>query len=258
MHLPLDVDPADYVGRLDGLLLSGGEDVEPRAVRRRGRERPLPTGSARDRVELGFVDMAMADEMPVLGICRGPAAAQRVGRRHPAPARARARPLRRAAGRPHRRVVVDAGTLLHELYGADHTSSTRCTTRPCGRVADGWLVAARSGDGTVEGIEWPGHDVLAVQWHPELLPTRPTDPIFAWLVERAESRPASRALNSCAGRCRPATAPSWCRPSATCRPASSRSGVDADVDFRSMAVVANVFRVASGARHHLERTVLAA
>jgi len=34
-------------------------------------------------------------------------------------------------------------------------------------------------------------------------------------------------------------------------------GVDAAVDFRSMAVVANVFRVATAAKHHLERTVLA-
>jgi gamma-glutamyl-gamma-aminobutyrate hydrolase PuuD len=34
-----------------------------------------------------------------------------------------------------------------------------------------------------------GHDVIAVQWHPELLPTSATDPLFAWLVERASAAP---------------------------------------------------------------------
>ena len=55
------------------------------------------------------------------------------------------------------------------------------------RVADGWVVTARSGDGTVEAMEWPGHDVIAVQWHPELLPGAATDPLFAWLVDRAHA-----------------------------------------------------------------------
>jgi putative glutamine amidotransferase len=55
------------------------------------------------------------------------------------------------------------------------------------RVADGWVVTARSSDGTVEALEWPGHDVIAVQWHPELLPGAAADPLFAWLVERARA-----------------------------------------------------------------------
>ena len=61
------------------------------------------------------------------------------------------------------------------------------------RVADGWVVTARSGDGTVEALEWPGHDVIAVQWHPELLPGAVTDPVFAWLVERARGRAVAAA-----------------------------------------------------------------
>ena len=64
-------------------------------------------------------------------------------------------------------------------------TSTRCTTRrsTAWRRGGGW--SARSADGTAEALEWPGHDVMAVQWHPEMLPGASTDPIFAWLVERA-------------------------------------------------------------------------
>ena len=46
VHLPLDVDPADYVGRLDGLLLSGGEDVDPALYGAASGDGHLPTGSA--------------------------------------------------------------------------------------------------------------------------------------------------------------------------------------------------------------------
>jgi putative glutamine amidotransferase len=45
------------------------------------------------------------------------------------------------------------------------------------------VVSATAPDGVVEAVELPGHDVLAVQWHPELL-DKP-DPTFRWLVERS-------------------------------------------------------------------------
>jgi putative glutamine amidotransferase len=79
---------------------------------------------------------------------------------------------------------VEPGTRLHDFYGPHHTVNS-LHHQTVDRVADGWVVAARSTDGTVEALEWPGHDVVAVQWHPELLPTSATDPLFAWLVERA-------------------------------------------------------------------------
>ena len=70
------------------------------------------------------------------------------------------------------------------MYGAHHTVNS-LHHQTVDRVAPGWTVVARSTDGTVEALEWPGHDVIAVQWHPELLGAASTDPIFAWLVERA-------------------------------------------------------------------------
>ena len=50
----------------------------------------------------------------------------------------------------------------------------------------GLIVSALATDGVVEGLETPEGDLLAVQWHPELL-AKP-DPTFRWLVEAARVR----------------------------------------------------------------------
>jgi putative glutamine amidotransferase len=184
VHLPLHVDPADYAGRLDGLLLTGGTDVEPS---RYGAE-PEPTTylpePARDRLELGFVDLAVAEDLPVLGICRGLQVLNVWGggtlHQH-VPAHAR---FDVAAGERVDELTIEPGSVLHELYGPRlRVNSLHHQT--VDRIAPGWTVTARSPGGDVEAVEWPGHDVVAVQWHPELLDSRGSDPIFAWLVARA-------------------------------------------------------------------------
>ena len=56
------------------------------------------------------------------------------------------------------------------------------------RVGDNLRITARSDDGSVEGLEHEGLPVVAVQWHPEMLPTRAEDALFAWLVAEASAR----------------------------------------------------------------------
>jgi putative glutamine amidotransferase len=184
VHLPQHVDPADYAGRLDGLLLSGGTDLQPSLY---GAE-PDPDlhlpEPERDRAELGLVDVAIDDGIPVLGICRGLQVLNVWGggslHQHVPEHALYDIP-------PHDRVdalELEPGSRLYDMYGPHHVVNS-LHHQTVDRVADGWSVVARSGDGTVEALEWPGHDVIAVQWHPELLPDASTDPIFAWLVERA-------------------------------------------------------------------------
>jgi putative glutamine amidotransferase len=184
VHLPLHVDPADYAGRLDGLLLTGGTDVEPVRYGAEPEPTTLVPEPARDRLELGFVDLAVAEDLPVLGICRGIQLLNVWGggtlSQH-VPAHAR---FDVPGGRRVDELTIEKGSLLHELYGP-RLSVNSLHHQTVDRVAAGWTVTARSSSGHVEGLEWPGHDVVAVQWHPELLDSRASDPIFAWLVERA-------------------------------------------------------------------------
>ncbi len=187
VHLPQHVDPAEYAARLDGLLLSGGADVDPVHYAAAVDPASGPLEGDRDRAELGLIDLAVAEDLPVLGICRGLQllnvwAGGSLHQHVPAHARYDVAPHEAFDA-----VAIESGTVLGGLYGSGvRVNSLHHQT--VDRVAAGWRVTARSADGTVEGLEWPGHDVIAVQWHPELLVDAATDPVFAWLVERSRAR----------------------------------------------------------------------
>jgi putative glutamine amidotransferase len=71
VYLPLHTEPAEYAGRLDGLLLTGGTDVDPARYGDRPDPALLTPEPERDRLELGLLDLAAEEDLPVLGICRG-------------------------------------------------------------------------------------------------------------------------------------------------------------------------------------------
>jgi putative glutamine amidotransferase len=187
VHLPQHVDPAEYAGRLDGVLLSGGADVAP--VRYGATPDPAtgPVEDDRDAAELALIEVAVAEELPVLGICRGLQllnvwAGGTLHQHQPVHAR-----YDLAVDDAFDEVVVAPGSQLAALHG-DRLRVNSLHHQTVERVADGWVVTARSADGTVEALEWPGHELIAVQWHPELLPGAASDPVCAGLVARARAR----------------------------------------------------------------------
>jgi putative glutamine amidotransferase len=187
VHLPQDIEVAAYAGHLDGVLLSGGTDVEPtRYGFDPGPELHAPE-PARDAMELAVVELAIADELPMLGICRGLQLLNVHGggtlHQHvPAHARFDADPAAETD-----LVTTVTGSRLHDLVG-DRVAVNSLHHQTVDGVAPGWEIAGRGRDGTIEAIEWPGHEVIAVQWHPELLVTAATDPLFRWLVDAASRR----------------------------------------------------------------------
>ena len=195
VHLPMDGDVTEYLPHLDGIVLSGGADLEPSTY---GGE---PDGNGdyepeRDRLELALLDGARRLEVPVLGICRGlqilnVAAGGTLHQHVPDHARYDVDP----ATRVHP-ITIESESILGAIYarpGADRgplrVNSLHHQT--VDRVGDGLRVVARSDDGTVEGLETSDGSVVAVQWHPEMLPA--DEPVFDWLVERAGHRAAGRA-----------------------------------------------------------------
>jgi putative glutamine amidotransferase len=191
VHLPQGADPLAYLDRLDAVLFSGGADIHPSRYGAVQENTIYPPERLRDQFELALLDGALERDLPVLGICRG------------------LQLLNVATGGtlhqdvpPHARydvpgdaevdeVAVTPGTLLHDLYGPRRLVNS-LHHQTIERLADGWIVAARSADGTIEAIELPDRDVVGVQWHPELMASRAQDPIFAWLVERAAERASVR------------------------------------------------------------------
>ncbi|MEM9561773.1 MAG: gamma-glutamyl-gamma-aminobutyrate hydrolase family protein [Actinomycetota bacterium] len=193
VHLPMDADPADYADRLDGVLLSGGADLEP------GLYGADPDGNGdyepeRDRLELDLLASAEDRSLPVLGICRGlqvinVAAGGTLNQHVPEHARYDVHP----AGHVHD-VSFDPGSLLAAIHGGEATRPGAPVRRGVNslhhqtvdRIGDGLIVTAMADDGTVEGLESPAGDLVAVQWHPEMLDG--TEPVFDWLVARAGER----------------------------------------------------------------------
>jgi putative glutamine amidotransferase len=180
VHIPLDVDPSEVMHHLDGLVLTGGADVDPS---RYGRENEASvTEQIRDEIEFGLLDAALSVDVPVLGICRGLQllnvhAGGSLHQHVPEHARYDIDPSVDA-----HLLTIEPDTELWSLFGAQHRVNS-LHHQTVDRVGGGLVVSARSEDGTIEAVEMDGHPVIAVQWHPELMTT--TDPVFAWLVERA-------------------------------------------------------------------------
>lgn len=184
---------AALLGRIDGLLLPGGYDLDPVHYG----EEPLP-GQGRieplcDALELALVRRALRERLPILGICRGSQALnvaaggtlyQDIASQRPAGL------LHRQAAPvwyPTHRVQVEPGTRLAALMeGIERVNTFH--HQAVRDVAPGFRVAARASDGLIEAIEAEGEGfALGVQWHPEGMYER--DPrygrVFAALVEAA-------------------------------------------------------------------------
>ena len=160
--------------RLDGLLLTGGADVEPR---RYGEEK-LPscgeTAPDRDAMEFFLCRRALERDLPLLGICRGHEVlncvlggtlyqdiAAQMGEKVIHPRNDRPREAVHA-------VRAEAGTLLYRITGLGKMQVNSRHHQGIKALGRGLIAAARAEDGLIEAVEMPGKRfVLGVQWHPE-------------------------------------------------------------------------------------------
>jgi len=184
IHLPLDADPVDYVDICDGLLFSGGADLNPEAYNEANTASTFE--QIRDDYELALLGAALEADTPLLGICRGLQLlnVQAGGSLHqdiPEHARYDVRPDVRTHA-----ITIEPASRLNLMFGSSlEVNSLHHQT--VDTVGAELSVVARAEDGTVEALEMVGRDVIAVQWHPEMLdPSHAApDPLVTWLVQRA-------------------------------------------------------------------------
>lgn len=157
---------------LDGLILTGGLDVQPELY---GAERhPLtdPARPDRDDWELALLRGARERGIPVFGICRGLQLINVAagGSLHQHLPEALGTERFRVGGGvfADNTVVVDAGSRLAGLVGDGELSVKSYHHQGVDRLGAGLVVTARTDDGLVQAFEAPGDAYLvAVQWHPE-------------------------------------------------------------------------------------------
>lgn len=193
----------EILDNADGLLLSGGTDVDPHIF---GEEPHTALGrvdAPRDPFEITLAREAIRRDMPLLGICRGlqvlnvalggtliqdiPSDVTGAGRH--------------AAGddrleMPHE-VAVEPGSRLRELLGAARLPVNSFHHQAAKAIGRGLVVSARAvGDDIVEGLEMPDRAfVVAVQWHPENFwkASVAFDRLFSGFVEAAGAYSRRRA-----------------------------------------------------------------
>jgi putative glutamine amidotransferase len=164
-----DVD-ADVLRTLDGLVLSGGADLDPAFY---GAEaEPLTVvRTDRDAAELPLARAALDADLPVLGVCRGMqvlvvAAGGTLHQHLPdVLGHEKHRPAPAVYGTHD--VTLTAGSRIAGLMGDD--LEIHCYHHQGVADPGSMVVTGRSEDGLPEAVEDPGHRfVLGVQWHPEV------------------------------------------------------------------------------------------
>jgi putative glutamine amidotransferase len=179
---------AASVSRLDGLILTGGGDIEPGRYGAEPHPRTGRVSAPRDAAELQLLAAAAAAGLPLLGICRGLQLVN-VARggtlcQHLADGTGHAPEPGRFGSHP---VRVAPGSRLAAVLGAngDGVEVPTAHHQAIDRLGEGLVATAWAQDGVVEAVESAnGGDpfLLAVQWHPEA----GTDPrLFEALVQAA-------------------------------------------------------------------------
>ena len=162
---PVRVRPGDPMPPVDGLLLSGGSDVDAAMYGQSKAETTDAPDTPRDEMETRLLAQAIKAGMPVLAICRG---MQLFNVHFGGTLRQHIEGhTQRGVDNAHAAEIA-AGTQLAAITG---TGTHRINSRhhqAVDRAGDGLTVSAVSEDGYIEGLELPGHPfAVAVQWHPE-------------------------------------------------------------------------------------------
>ncbi len=194
-------DPSQALDGVDGVLLTGGLDVDP-SLYGEARHPTTETAPERDRFEIPLSREAVKRDVPLLAICRGVQVLnvaeggtliQDLPSEHPSPVR---HSITRRNTEIAHDVAIAAGTRLAALLPGSQSRST-CDVnsrhhQAVEKVAPGFVVSAVSPDGVVEAIERPESAFcVGVQWHPEnFWRTGEFAELFKGLVEASARRRA--------------------------------------------------------------------
>jgi len=186
--------------RLDGLVLTGGGDIAPARFGEAPHPAVADVSPARDELEIGLTQRAVADDVPLFAICRGVQVlnvalggtlVQDLPSEWP-----NALPHSQKAPRhepSHAVKVMGEGTRLGRVLGALEIEVNSMHHQAIKRLGEGLRDVAWAPDGVIEGVEMPGEErfVLGVQWHPEELVghDQAARNLFAAIVDAARRRP---------------------------------------------------------------------
>ena len=193
---PLPPDLADsLLARVDGVCLSGGPDLDPRAYGERRHEHTGPVETELDEFELALARAADAAGLPILAICRGMQVLNvaRGGSLHQHLPDVNGGDVNHRQSAPASQTTHDVSiresSRIARVLERTRTEVNSFHHQGIARLGNGLLITGRAADGTVEALEAMDREfVVGVQWHAETLVARPEQAaLFAAFVEAARN-----------------------------------------------------------------------
>ena len=193
--------------KLDGILLTGGADINPLFLGEEPVKELHGINPRRDRQELLLTRLAADRQIPILGICRG---IQTINAAFGGPLYQDIHSQMEGTRIKHSQeldrsyashtVTIEKDTLLHNLFKTDAIAVNSFHHQAVKEAAPGFRVCARATDGVIEAMESTEYkSMLGVQWHPECFILKGDEcmmPLFHWLIQEAASFKEAKRLHN--------------------------------------------------------------
>jgi putative glutamine amidotransferase len=192
---PLD-GMQDLRRNLQGLILTGGPDLDPDLYGGVHHPKVYGVDQRRDALDMALIHMAFETGLPILGICRGFQAINiamggklltHLADQLPGALKHDCHPDHPRNWLAHE-VKVEKGSQLEKIVGSSQPKVNSMHHQGVFQVPASLRALAYASDGVVESVELPGHPfALGVQWHPECLQEYPDmQNLFRALVQAAQ------------------------------------------------------------------------
>lgn len=177
LPIRIEDDVEQILGMFDGIVLSGGGDINPLLFNEEPHVSLGEVTPSRDTVELKLASLALELDKPILGICRGAqilsvVAGGNIYQDIHTQYKKEVIQHNQKAPKEHcsHSVQVATGSLLHSIVGSDTILVNSYHHQSINEVPSSFNLSGIASDGIIEAIEGVGKKfVLGVQWHPEQL-----------------------------------------------------------------------------------------
>ena len=203
--LEVNESPRTVLETIDGVLLTGGGDVDPALYGESRHDSVEDAEPGRDEFEIDLARRAMERDLPILAVCRGAqvlnvAAGGTLVQDIPTAVTSDlAHSVKEPKDSIAHEIRIAADTRLHAALGGAMDASSTCRVnsrhhQSVGKLGHEMVASATAEDGVIEGIEVPYRSFcVGVQWHPEnFWRTGEFKPLFDAFVAAARERMESR------------------------------------------------------------------
>lgn len=177
--------------KLDGLIISGGDDIHPSLYEG---EASLKESydEQRDALEIHFIQLALDNQLPLMGICRG---AQLINVVCDGTLYSDIRPMREKTSNrntllPIKKVSINDKSLLQKIMRTSSCGVNSLHSQAIHYLSPMLTCSATDSDGFIQAIENPDKKIIGTQWHPEyLFYLKKHRALFRWLVLQSKKIP---------------------------------------------------------------------